>query len=36
MTVSETNVEGWVAPGFEGVREAFTENFRSHADKGSS
>lgn len=36
MTVSETEIGGWVAPGFEGVREAFEENFRSHGDKGAS
>jgi hypothetical protein len=29
-------IGGWVAPGFEGVAEAFTENFRSHGDKGAS
>ena len=34
--MSETEIGGWVAPGFEGVREAFAENFRSHADKGAS
>lgn len=36
MTVSETEIGGWVAPGFEGVRAAFEENFRSHGDKGAS
>ena len=36
MTVSETEIGGWVAPGFEGVREAFAENFRSLGDKGAS
>src|SRR5262249_30088385 len=36
MTVSETEIGGWAAPGFEGVREAFAENFRSHGDKGAS
>jgi CubicO group peptidase (beta-lactamase class C family) len=36
MTVGEVTVGGRVAPGFEGVREAFEENFRSHGDKGAS
>jgi CubicO group peptidase (beta-lactamase class C family) len=36
MTDSEVPIGGWVAPGFEGVREAFEENFRSHGDKGAS
>jgi CubicO group peptidase (beta-lactamase class C family) len=36
MTVSETEIGGWVAPGFEGVRDAFAENFCSHGDKGAS
>ena len=36
MTVSETEIGGWVAPGFEGVRDAFAENFRSRGDKGAS
>jgi CubicO group peptidase (beta-lactamase class C family) len=36
MTVSETEIGGWVAPGFEGVRDAFAENFRRHGDKGAS
>ena len=36
MTVSDTAIGGWVAPGFEGVAEAFAENFRSHGDKGAS
>jgi CubicO group peptidase (beta-lactamase class C family) len=36
VTVSETEIGGWAAPGFEGVREAFAENFRSHGDKGAS
>jgi CubicO group peptidase (beta-lactamase class C family) len=38
VTVSENElaIEGWVAPGFEGVREAFEENFRGHGDKGAS
>ena len=36
MTVSETEIDGWVAPGFEGVRDAFAENFAQHGDKGAS
>jgi CubicO group peptidase (beta-lactamase class C family) len=36
MTVNETEIGGWVAPGFEGVRDAFAENFRRHGDKGAS
>ncbi|HEY0933176.1 MAG TPA: serine hydrolase domain-containing protein [Trebonia sp.] len=34
--MSETEIGGWVAPGFEGVREAFAENFRRHGDQGAS
>jgi hypothetical protein len=33
---SEVTAEGWTAPGFGGVAEAFAENFRSHGDKGAS
>jgi CubicO group peptidase (beta-lactamase class C family) len=36
MTVNEVAVGGWVAAGFEGVREAFEENFRKHGEKGAS
>src|SRR6516162_972440 len=36
MTVSDTAIGGWVAPGFEGVAEAFAANFRGHGDKGAS
>jgi CubicO group peptidase (beta-lactamase class C family) len=36
MTVSETAVDGWVAPGFEPVAEAFAENIRRHGDAGAS
>jgi CubicO group peptidase (beta-lactamase class C family) len=35
-TGSEVTVEGWTAPGFGGVAEAFAESFRSHGDKGAS
>lgn len=34
--MGETEIDGWVAPGFEGVRQAFAENFASHGDKGVS
>jgi CubicO group peptidase (beta-lactamase class C family) len=34
--MSETEIDGWVAPGFEGVRDAFAENFARHGDKGAS
>jgi CubicO group peptidase (beta-lactamase class C family) len=34
--MGETEIDGWVAPGFEGVRQAFAENFASHGDKGAS
>jgi CubicO group peptidase (beta-lactamase class C family) len=34
--MTEVVVHGTVAPGFEGVRAAFEENFRAHADKGAS
>ena len=36
MTTSDIAVEGWVAPGFEPVAEAFAENFRRHGDVGAS
>src|ERR1700760_2408463 len=36
MTASEPVIEGVTAPGFEGVRDAFAENFRSDGDKGAS
>jgi CubicO group peptidase (beta-lactamase class C family) len=36
MTVSKTDIEGWTAPGFEGVRDAFEDNFARHGDKGAS
>jgi CubicO group peptidase (beta-lactamase class C family) len=36
MTVNEVAVEGFVAPGFEGVRDAFEVNFREHGEKGAS
>jgi CubicO group peptidase (beta-lactamase class C family) len=36
MTVSEVVVDGTVAPGFEGVRAAFEENFRRHGEVGAS
>jgi CubicO group peptidase (beta-lactamase class C family) len=36
MTINEVAVEGFVAPGFEGVREAFEENFRENDEKGAS
>lgn len=32
----EVTIGGWVAPGFEGVRDAFAENFAVHGDKGAS
>jgi CubicO group peptidase (beta-lactamase class C family) len=32
----EVVVHGTVAPGFEGVRVAFEEDFRQHGDKGAS
>jgi len=34
--MSDVVVHGTVAPGFEGVRSAFEENFRQHGDKGAS
>src|ERR1700757_1898199 len=34
--MSETEIDGWVAPGFEGVRDAFAENFAIHGDRGAS
>jgi CubicO group peptidase (beta-lactamase class C family) len=36
MTVGQAAIGGWVAPGFEGVAEAFAENFERHGDKGAS
>lgn len=36
MTISEVVVDGTVAPGFEGVRAAFEENFRRHGEVGAS
>ena len=36
MTTSEVVVDGTVEPGFEGVRAAFEENFRTHGDVGAS
>jgi CubicO group peptidase (beta-lactamase class C family) len=36
MRASDTVIEGWTAPGFEGVRDAFAENFRSNGEKGAS
>jgi CubicO group peptidase (beta-lactamase class C family) len=36
VTISEVVVEGTVAPGFEGVRAAFEENFRRHGEVGAS
>jgi CubicO group peptidase (beta-lactamase class C family) len=36
MTVNETTVGGWVAPGFEPVAEAFAENFSRYGDVGAS
>lgn len=34
--MTDVVVHGTVAPGFEGVRAAFEENFRQHGDKGAS
>jgi CubicO group peptidase (beta-lactamase class C family) len=31
-----TRVEGYVVPGFEGVREAFAENFRRYGEVGAA
>jgi CubicO group peptidase (beta-lactamase class C family) len=36
VTISEVGVDGTVAPGFEGVRAAFEENFRRHGEVGAS
>jgi CubicO group peptidase (beta-lactamase class C family) len=36
VTTSEVVVDGSVEPGFEGVRTAFEENFRTHGDVGAS
>ncbi|MGY1632009.1 serine hydrolase [Geodermatophilus sp. SYSU D01186] len=33
---AEVSVEGHVAPGFDGVREAFEDNFRVRGDVGAS
>ena len=30
------NINGWVAPGWEGVREAFAANFVEHGDVGAA
>jgi hypothetical protein len=30
-----TDVQGFVAPGFEAVRDAFTRNFTEHGDVGA-
>jgi len=36
VSTSEVAVDGWAAPGFEAVRDAFEGNFRSHGEKGAS
>jgi CubicO group peptidase (beta-lactamase class C family) len=36
MTINETAVAGSVVPGFEGVRDAFEQNFLEHGEKGAS
>jgi CubicO group peptidase (beta-lactamase class C family) len=36
MTVNEVTVEGFVAPGFEAIRDAFSENFAVHGEQGAS
>jgi CubicO group peptidase (beta-lactamase class C family) len=35
-SITEPTVHGWVAPGFEPVRDAFGENFRSKGDTGAA
>lgn len=35
-SINKSHVAGWVAPGFEPVREAFTANFEMHGDIGAA
>jgi hypothetical protein len=36
MTVNQVTVKGFVAPGFEVVRDAFSEIFAAHREQGAS
>jgi hypothetical protein len=36
VVTMDSAIHGTVAPGFEGVRAAFEENFRRHGDKGAA